>query len=122
MVSSAVSATPGSTLTKRPREEELDTITVELESQEEPSELPMSKRLRIQRVEVRLPPKPQADDKVDLHTRAGEISAVHVSAFSDTLMFAIRWRCSLRTAPKRRVLFQEGARKQPRLLRLVCAL
>ncbi|KAK3516704.1 hypothetical protein QTP70_022497 [Hemibagrus guttatus] len=45
-----VSATPGSTLTKRPREEELDNITVDLEPQEEPTEPPISKKLRIQRV------------------------------------------------------------------------
>ncbi|XP_058234959.1 translocated promoter region b, nuclear basket protein isoform X2 [Hemibagrus wyckioides] len=45
-----VSATPGSTLTKRPREEELENITVDLEPQEEPTEPPISKKLRMQRV------------------------------------------------------------------------
>ncbi|XP_060722892.1 translocated promoter region b, nuclear basket protein isoform X3 [Tachysurus vachellii] len=49
-----VSATPGSTLTKRPREEELDNITVELEPQEEPTEPPISKKLRMQRVELEM--------------------------------------------------------------------
>ncbi|TSW21800.1 Nucleoprotein TPR [Bagarius yarrelli] len=49
-----VSATPGGTLTKRPREEELDSITVELEPQEEPTEPPTSKKLRMQRVELEM--------------------------------------------------------------------
>ncbi|XP_053098080.1 translocated promoter region b, nuclear basket protein isoform X1 [Pangasianodon hypophthalmus] len=49
-----VSATPGSTLTKRPREEELDNITMELEPQEEPSEPPNSKKFRVQRVELEM--------------------------------------------------------------------
>ncbi|XP_060773336.1 translocated promoter region b, nuclear basket protein isoform X2 [Neoarius graeffei] len=49
-----VSATPGSTLTKRPREEELDNITVELEPQEEPTEPPISKKLRVQRVDLEM--------------------------------------------------------------------
>lgn len=49
---STVSATPSSTLSKRPREEDLDNITVELESQEEPAEPPISKKLRMQRVEL----------------------------------------------------------------------
>ncbi|KAF4082461.1 hypothetical protein AMELA_G00151390 [Ameiurus melas] len=49
-----VSATPGSTLTKRPREEELENITVDLEPQEEPTEPPISKKLRMQRVEIEM--------------------------------------------------------------------
>ncbi|KAL6486019.1 hypothetical protein MHYP_G00054110 [Metynnis hypsauchen] len=46
----AVSATPGSALTKRPREEEQENMPVDTEPQEEPTEPPISKKLRMQRV------------------------------------------------------------------------
>ncbi|XP_036437175.1 translocated promoter region b, nuclear basket protein isoform X2 [Colossoma macropomum] len=46
----AVSATPGSALSKRPREEEQESMTVDTEPQEEPTEPPISKKLRMQRV------------------------------------------------------------------------
>ncbi|KAI5090348.1 nucleoprotein TPR, partial [Silurus meridionalis] len=49
-----VSATPGSTITKRPREEEMDTVAVEPELQEEPTEPPISKKLRVQKVELEM--------------------------------------------------------------------
>ncbi|XP_072536890.1 translocated promoter region b, nuclear basket protein isoform X2 [Salminus brasiliensis] len=45
-----VSATPSSSLSKRPREEEQETVPVDTEPQEEPTEPPISKKLRIQRV------------------------------------------------------------------------
>ncbi|XP_062858102.1 translocated promoter region b, nuclear basket protein isoform X2 [Trichomycterus rosablanca] len=47
-----VSATPGSALSKRPREEELAGSPVDIELQDEPNEPPISKKLRIQRVEL----------------------------------------------------------------------
>ncbi|KAI5627611.1 nucleoprotein TPR [Silurus asotus] len=49
-----VSATPGSTITKRPREEEMDAVAVEPELQEEPTEPPISKKLRMQKVELEM--------------------------------------------------------------------
>uniref|UniRef100_A0AAR2JYP4 Nucleoprotein TPR n=1 Tax=Pygocentrus nattereri TaxID=42514 RepID=A0AAR2JYP4_PYGNA len=54
----AVSATPGSALSKRPREEEQENMPVDTEPQEEPTEPPISKKLRMQRVglEVRRQP------------------------------------------------------------------
>lgn len=95
---------------------------MELEPQEEPTEPPISKKLRIQRVdlEVRLTPKTQTDETLDLHTTA--IQSDQCSSSVSLLMFAFRWRCSLKTALKLRVLYQEGARKQLMLLREVCVL
>lgn len=51
-----VLATPGSALSKRPREEEQECMPMDAEPQEEPTEPPISKKLRMQRVglEVRL--------------------------------------------------------------------
>ncbi|KAI4890931.1 hypothetical protein NFI96_033196 [Prochilodus magdalenae] len=46
----AVSATPGSTLSKRQREEEQESTPVDTEPQEENTEPPISKKLRMQRV------------------------------------------------------------------------
>uniref|UniRef100_A0A4W4FQ85 Nucleoprotein TPR n=1 Tax=Electrophorus electricus TaxID=8005 RepID=A0A4W4FQ85_ELEEL len=45
-----VSATSGSALSKRPREEEPESLGLEAELQEEPSEPPISKKLRVQRL------------------------------------------------------------------------
>lgn len=85
VISFAVSATPGSTLTKRPREEELDSITLELESQDEPTEPPNSKKLRMQRMEleVSLSQLKRKRMRNRIYTPELMISAGHRSAFSD---------------------------------------
>ncbi|TRZ02408.1 hypothetical protein DNTS_034464 [Danionella cerebrum] len=47
---SAVSPSPSSALSKRPREEELESMSADTQSQDEPSDSPICKRVRIQRV------------------------------------------------------------------------
>ncbi|KAF4099651.1 translocated promoter region b, nuclear basket protein isoform X2 [Onychostoma macrolepis] len=47
---SAVSASPSSALSKRPREEEQESMSADTQSQDEPSDTPICKRVRIHRV------------------------------------------------------------------------
>lgn len=45
-----VSASPSSALSKRPREEEQESMSADTQSQDEPSDTPVCKRVRIHRV------------------------------------------------------------------------
>ncbi|XP_055043154.2 translocated promoter region b, nuclear basket protein isoform X1 [Misgurnus anguillicaudatus] len=49
---SAVTASPSNPLTKRPREEEQESMSADTQSQDEPNETPICKRVRIYRVEL----------------------------------------------------------------------
>lgn len=45
-----VAASPSNTLTKRPREEEQETMSADTQTQDEPNDTPICKRVRIHRV------------------------------------------------------------------------